>query len=82
MQKCMSALKRSWYGLVEIDPPNDHIVLQAHSSQQDYSKRPKDIYAQIELSEQGKAMGLQKKIFWRRTISGLTVAERLRPNRW
>ena len=82
MQKCMGALKRSWYGLVEIDPPNDHIVLQAHSSQQDYSKRPKDIYAQIELSEQGKAMGLQKKIFWRRTISGLTVAERLRPNRW
>lgn len=82
MQKCMGALKRSWYGLVEIDPPNDQIVLQAHSSQQDYSKRPKDIYAQIELSEQGKAMGLQKKIFWRRTISGLTVAERLRPNRW
>ena len=78
----MGALKRSWYGLVEIDPPNDQIVLQAHSSQQDYSKRPKDIYAQIELSEQGKAMGLQKKIFWRRTISGLTVAERLRPNRW
>ena len=77
----MGALKRSWYGLVEIDPPNDHIVLQAHSSQQDYSKRPKDIYAQIELSEQGKAMGLQKKIFLRRTISGLTVAERLRPNR-
>jgi len=63
MQKCMGALKRSWYGLVEIGPPNDQIVLQAHSSQQDYSKRPKDIYAQIELSEQGKAMGLQKKIF-------------------
>ena len=63
MQKCMGALKRSWYGLVEIDPPNDQIVLQAHSSQQDYSKRPKDIYAQIELSEQGKVTGLQKKIF-------------------
>ena len=51
----MGALKRSWYGLVEIDPPNDQIVLQAHSSQQDYSKRPKDIYAQIELSEQGSS---------------------------
>ena len=55
----MGALKRSWYGLVEIDPPNDQIVLQAHSSQQDYSKRPKDIYAQIELSEQGKVTGLR-----------------------
>ena len=63
MQKCMGALKRSRCGLVEIAPTSDHIVLQAHSSRQDYSKRPKDIYAQIELSEQGKAMGLQKKIF-------------------
>jgi len=63
MQKCMGTLKRSWCGLVEIAPTNDHIVLQAHSSQQDYSKRPKGIYVQIELSEQGKVTGLQKKIF-------------------
>ncbi|HGH7760995.1 hypothetical protein F6I03_08040 [Aerococcus sanguinicola] len=59
----MGTLKRSWCGLVEICPTNDHIVLQAHSSQQDYSKKPKDIYAQIELSEQGKVTGLQQKIF-------------------
>lgn len=63
MQKWMGTLKRSWCGLVEIDPTNDHIVLQAHLSQQDYSKKPKDIYEQIELSEQGKVTGLQQKIF-------------------
>lgn len=43
MQKCMGALKRSQCGLVEIRPTNDHVVLQAHPSWQDYSKKPKDI---------------------------------------
>ena len=59
----MGTLKRSWCGSVEIWPTNDHIVLQAQSSRQDYSKRPKDVYVQIELSEQGKVTGLQKKDF-------------------
>ena len=53
----MGALKRSQCGSVEIDPTNDHVVLQAHPSWQDYSKKPKDIYVQIELSEQGKVSG-------------------------
>ena len=43
----MGALKRSQCGSVEIDPTNDHVVLQAHPSWQDYSKKPKDIYVQI-----------------------------------
>ena len=51
----MGALKRSQCGSVEIRPTNDHVVLQAHPSWQDYSKKLKDIYVQIELSEQGKA---------------------------
>ena len=53
----MGALKRSQCGSVVICPTNDHVVLQAHPSWQDYSKKPKDIYVQIELSEQGKVSG-------------------------
>ncbi|MFR6683089.1 MAG: hypothetical protein ACLUQE_13645 [Dorea formicigenerans] len=50
----MGALKRSQCGSVEIRPTNDHVVLQAHPSWQDYS-RDLRIYVQIGLSERGKA---------------------------
>ena len=57
----MVALMRSRCGLVEIDPTNDHTVLQVLSSRQVHSGDLKVcMYVQIELSEQGKVSSLER----------------------
>lgn len=52
---------RSWCGRVRIVFMKYHVVLQAHPSQQAYSKNLK-VYAQIRLSEQGKVSGISSEI--------------------
>ena len=68
-------ITRSRCGSVKICSMKDHDVLQAHASRQDYSRHLK-AYVQIGITERGKVSAFLWERGRRRTISGLTDAEK------